>query len=442
MSEAPKEGHGTNEPPPIIASPAMETTTMPGMKSQQQRKVNSFPHLHAAQLGQDLLLANQFDRNMTVEKAHFEAPPSTQQEDDAGLSSSTDGVSVKRSTKKKSTKRRARPPPAPRTASPAEVFHHNLIDAVLNVDESVENERYIYPFHNAHRFNTMPPVSYGAVGPRPNSHNTRPKLRSHIVDHRPPRMMPLSAPVNGKSSILSFGGGSDNGGGGGYLTDDYEDTLLLDTKHSSSRQQFCNSLVLNLCAGLVLFILATLFISVYRATPLTNLSINMGRVLASDKELIFDLHAYASNWNWWTVRIPEADISVFAFTQPLSLDDNGTTIHDPAEFLGSVNRFDEPLAFYPSLLIDGPSSAITQIRIKSPGADKSGNENWSKIIRNPYGLIVRGVFKYNMIPFAKLYSQSVPIYAAVDVDPVTDRVSATSGQSPTLSSPNHSLETS
>lgn len=264
MSEAPKEGHGTNEPPPIIASPAMETTMMPGMKSQQQRKVNSFPHLHAAQLGQDLLLANQFDRNMTVEKAHFEAPPSTQQEDDAGLSSSTDGVSVKRSTKKKSTKRRARPPPAPRTASPAEVFHHNLIDAVLNVDgnnllqggvlpqthelmihvflfsrpESVENERYIYPFHNAHRFNTMPPVSYGAVGPRPNSHNTRPKLRSHIVDHRPPRMMPLSAPVNGKSSILSFGGGSDNGGGGGYLTDDYEDTLLLDTKHSSSRQQF------------------------------------------------------------------------------------------------------------------------------------------------------------------------------------------------------------
>lgn len=140
--------------------------------------------------------------------------------------------------------------------------------------------------------------------------------------------------------------------------------------------RFSNSLVLNLCAGLVLFILATLFISVYRATPLTNLSINMGRVLASDKELIFDLHAYASNWNWWTVRIPEADISVFAFTQPLSLDDNGTTIHDPAEFLGSVNRFDEPLAFYPSLLIDGPSSAITQIRIKSPGADKSGNENW------------------------------------------------------------------
>lgn len=129
MSEASKEGLGTNDPP--ITRPTMETAATPGMKA-QQRKVNGFPHLHAAQFTQDLLLANQFDRNMTVEKARFEAPPSTQ-EDDAGLSSSTDGTSVKRSTKK-STKRRARPPPAPRTASPAEVFHHNLIDAVLNVD--------------------------------------------------------------------------------------------------------------------------------------------------------------------------------------------------------------------------------------------------------------------------------------------------------------------
>lgn len=42
---------------------------------------------------------------------------------------------------------------------------------------------------------------------------------------------------------------------------------------------------------------------------------DIGRVLATDKELIFDLKVQAENWNWWTIHIADADISVFAFSQ-------------------------------------------------------------------------------------------------------------------------------
>lgn len=53
----------------------------------------------------------------------------------------------------------------------------------------------------------------------------------------------------------------------------------------------------------------------------------MGRVLASDKELIFDLHVNAYNPNGWTVNINDADISVFAFSHivPTLTYDSATT---------------------------------------------------------------------------------------------------------------------
>jgi hypothetical protein len=49
---------------------------------------------------------------------------------------------------------------------------------------------------------------------------------------------------------------------------------------------------------------------------------------------------------------------------------------DPAEYLGGLYRFDEPLSFPSSFYSHDKVTAISQIRIKSPGADKSGNERW------------------------------------------------------------------
>lgn len=105
----------------------------------------------------------------------------------------------------------------------------------------------------------------------------------------------------------------------------------------------------------------------------------MGRVLSSDKELIFDLHIHAMNSNLWPIHVADADISVFAFSQVVPMNTNNDEIIrgvDPAEYLGGFYHFDEPLLFRSSLYTKESVTATSQIRIKSPGADKSGNERW------------------------------------------------------------------
>lgn len=195
---------------------------------------------------------------------------------------------------------------------------------------------------------------------------------------------------------------------------------------------FCSSrLIRNLLISLLtIFILFFLLIT-YIAKPLQELNVEMGRVLSSDKELIFDLHIHAINSNFWTVHVADADISVFAFSQvvPSSsssiIANNNTSLVDargvdPAEYLGGFYHFDEPLSFSSGGM--DPVTAISQIRIKSPGADKSGNERWSRMIRYPYGLVVRGVLKYKPLMVSP-YPQSVAICDVVRVNPTTGKVS-------------------
>lgn len=74
----------------------------------------------------------------------------------------------------------------------------------------------------------------------------------------------------------------------------------------------------NTCLSLLVFILVMMILTVYRAEPLMDLTASMGHSLASDKELIFDLKVEANNWNWWTVRVQDADLSVFAFSDLLN----------------------------------------------------------------------------------------------------------------------------
>jgi hypothetical protein len=95
-------------------------------------------------------------------------------------------------------------------------------------------------------------------------------------------------------------------------------------------------------------------------------------------------------------------------------------VADPAEYLGALHHFDEPLSIS-SNLFHNVRTVTSQIRIKSPGADSSGNERWSRMIRYPYGLVVRGVMKYQIIPF--IYpSQSLAVCHVARVDPTTGAV--------------------
>lgn len=127
---------------------------------------------------------------------------------------------------------------------------------------------------------------------------------------------------------------------------------------------------------LLTLILLMVWCIFYAAKPLTQLKVDMGRVLSSDKELIFDLHVHAVNKNAWTIRVADADMSVFAFSQVLTNSNPILQGADPAEYLGGFYHFDEPLSFPSSLYTNKSVAAISQIRIKSPGADKSGNERW------------------------------------------------------------------
>ncbi|KAI7872679.1 hypothetical protein BDF14DRAFT_1953763 [Spinellus fusiger] len=369
------------------------------------------------------------------------------------------------------------------TASPAEVFHRNLVDAVSNVEDSDENEQYVYPYsgsemtthlsnqpysfysdngslHRAHSIQSlsgnadMPERRKGIFGdlfkppavnePRVDEEagDYRPRLRNHVIDY-PYR----SKRDYGKNSRGQQGEDrhtsrrsrkhytpSSQGPsyGDGYTSDDEGAPLLrIGRPRSRSKKGWLQHTVLGVMFLCVFFFMILL----YRAKPLENTQVEMGRVLASDKELIFDLHVKTLNWNWWTVKIAEADISMFGFSQivPLSLNttdkDGHTAGADPAEYLGSFYRFDEPLSIPSTYFSKRNTVSISQIRIKSPGADKSGSERWSRIIRYSYGLVARGVFRYHPIPFPGTYLQSIAICDVVQVDPMTGSVSEDPDQS-------------
>ncbi|KAI9256622.1 hypothetical protein BDA99DRAFT_539677 [Phascolomyces articulosus] len=522
-----------------------------------------FPTLHNDhQLGRDLLLSNNFDRNMTVEKARFEAPQtlitpademppslSYYPPDESLLSSSAEGrfpiansvptgvgafsssISTnggsgsvgsplipssslspystltdrgsenERGTRRSTNKKRKRPSiPINGNASPSEVFHRNLIDAVSNVEgksltklqtDSDENERYVYHtsshsdlnYPYLHRVYTMPTAqevdqhnnnnnnghrwfndwfrpSVAATPPHASlkkksgeedlSSAYRPKLRSYVMDyphrskkdyydnHYPDKLLRHSPSRRSNRRMFSYGGD-----GGGYTSDDEEATapLLLSRttrqqkpSSSSHDSSSCGRICFNVTIGLFAAFICIFLLTLYRATPLTDMTVQLGRVLASDKELIFDIQVKANNWNWWTVHIADADIGVFAFSQIVPLMDeissynsttNGMTVTgDPVpEYLGNFYHFDEPLSFPSTFIINNPAKAISQIRIKNPGADKTGSERWSRMIRYPYGLVTRGVLKYNPISFAPIYPQSAVICNVARVDPTTGTVS-------------------
>ncbi|KAG0168303.1 hypothetical protein DFQ30_004950 [Apophysomyces sp. BC1015] len=505
---------------------ALDAINLLTKASQQKSSLpNKFATIHTDRYSphfrRELPLSN-FDRNLTVEKARFEPQPSPslssnteltlefaqqpqpnpstpQQErlnlsppheqtplspyyippstsntginSTAGYSTSASSVKSRQTIKSKndtvrSTKKRRRPPPISGMATPSEVFHRNLVDAVSNVEDSDENERYVYPYTTdnhytpeIHRTNSLyqsqsirstpGSPSYDTIkhskegflaglfrislfNPKPSSPPDireednvgfesvhRHKLRSNLTGHQRPKAHDYGLSlrsVSSKGELHSLYDGKISpsrrsmrrayaGYADGYISDDEGVALLrprrMTARNTNSWPRFFRNAVLSvLLFGAFLF-----FLAAYHTKPLTEIKVQMGRVLASDKELIFDLHVNAYNWNWWAVHVADADISVFAFSQVVPLNDIDSVSPiargvDPAEYLGSFYHFDEALSYPSSHLTKHSTNAISQIRVKSPGADASGNERWSRIIRYPYGLVARGVLKYYPFPFA------------------------------------------
>ncbi|CAO3688065.1 unnamed protein product [Rhizopus stolonifer] len=186
-----------------------------------------------------------------------------------------------------------------------------------------------------------------------------------------------------------------------------------------------------LCAIVLTFCVTWILVAIC-ASPLSDVEvIGISNVLGTQKELMFNLHVRARNSNWWTITMTTTSFSVFASSHyvPTSLENMTYFGADPAEFLGTIYHLEDPL-IYPSgsLFNSTDSIATSQIRIKSPGStkdDNSGNERWSLLIRYPYELTVRGVLKYQMIPFPLSISQlhTVRVCKMAAVDPSTGQIS-------------------
>ncbi|KAI4124501.1 MAG: hypothetical protein LQ338_004764 [Usnochroma carphineum] len=196
----------------------------------------------------------------------------------------------------------------------------------------------------------------------------------------------------------------------------------------------CTSLITLLAA----LIAAVIVIMVMCSKPLKDVHIkDIRNVLASEQEIMLDLHVHAVNPNLVAIQVSDLDINIFAKSkhvgtnemwrhrgsrhppnlhQPSNLGDpyyppftsggvdKGTDpITDPETdsqtmLLGRIFEFDSPLIFDPSPLHHTSLSSIGEVRLAHPGnrTEEGGSERWEKVLGYDFELIVRGVVKYGL----------------------------------------------
>ncbi|KAL8665452.1 MAG: hypothetical protein Q9168_007686 [Polycauliona sp. 1 TL-2023] len=175
-------------------------------------------------------------------------------------------------------------------------------------------------------------------------------------------------------------------------------------------------------------------------------------VLASEQELMLDLHVHAVNPNLVAVQIGDLDINIFAKSKhvatnemwrdraytrlvrsravateaadlplpqpkPLTMNGEGRAVHtangvdegtDPIPdypgtdsqtmLLGRIFEFDSPLVFEASPWHHRSLSSLGEVRLAHPGnkTEEGGSLRWEKVIQYDFELIVRGVVKYSL----------------------------------------------
>lgn len=214
---------------------------------------------------------------------------------------------------------------------------------------------------------------------------------------------------------------------------------------------------------LALLIAAIVAICILTSKPLIDVHINrIENVLASEQELMLDLHVHAINPNIIAIQISDMDIDIFAKSKHVGTsklwqarrpygrrqDNRATSDHvqasshnsdpymdssgnlsqlggidegtdpideeDPATDsrtmkIGNILEFDSPLVFDPSPIRHHMLGSIGQIRLDKPGngTDDGSNQRWEHIIEYDFELIVRGTMKYSTPISSGIYSTRV-----------------------------------
>ncbi|KAI9276168.1 hypothetical protein BY458DRAFT_506573 [Sporodiniella umbellata] len=344
----------------------------------------------------------------------------------------------------KSLKKKKKRAPIPNSfINPTDIFAQNLSAAVMDAKDSADLDVYVYrdkPKHNhwqhdpeAHchqphyfysstdtdGYDTLP--SYTEKSPL-----RRPVLRSTVSD------MTISLKDMSNRRIRPI-----------YNTFYYpplplsrtnEDCTPLRKKkalrcHTKIKKSWLTFYVIGALLLVFLFAWSSVFLG---SAPLEDIEVvSISNVLGTHKELIFNLNVRARNSNWWTITMTTAVFSVFASSRyvPVTLNHTITQGTDPAEFLGTIYHLEDPLIYQAGALLNSTVSVATsQIQIQSPGSikdDYSGNERWSLLIRYPYELTIRGVLKYQILPFFSNLSQfhTVRVSQVTRVNPLTGQLS-------------------
>ncbi|KAI4164819.1 MAG: hypothetical protein LQ342_001452 [Letrouitia transgressa] len=212
-------------------------------------------------------------------------------------------------------------------------------------------------------------------------------------------------------------------------------------------------------------------------------------VLASEQELMFDLHVGAINPNLVAVQVSDLDVNIFAKSKhvvtgsvprsstfqrhsyarkvakyapiigpegrdyqldlPLpahtadGVDEGTDPMPDPETdsqtmLLGRIFEFDSPLVFDPSPIKRQLTSSIGSVRLARPGnsTEEGGSARWEKVLEHDFELIVRGVVRYSLPLSSRWRSasigRSVVVHPSVQGDPETGTMA--------LSEPSHLYE--
>jgi len=229
--------------------------------------------------------------------------------------------------------------------------------------------------------------------------------------------------------------------------------------------RFCGGATAWTTLGIVLTLIIAAMIAVVAlcSKPLVDVRVKEIRnVLASEQEIMLDLHVRAMNPNLVALQVSELDVNIFAKSkhvgtnelwrshQPhdespdsppkhgkvrintpsslpvvshpsnmvIQLDgvDEGTDpiIDDPATdsqtmLLGQIFEFDSPLVFDPSPIHHNSLGSVGEVRLAKPGnrTEEGGSQRWEHVIQHDFELIVRGVMRYSLPVSSKMYGAKI-----------------------------------
>ena len=202
---------------------------------------------------------------------------------------------------------------------------------------------------------------------------------------------------------------------------------------------------------LAILIAAIVVILIMCSKPLVDVRVkDIRNVLASEQEIMIDLHVHAINPNILAIQVSDLDVNIFAKskhvgtnslwraghpqissrqsrtlsqsygassqpTPPLldpsdiishfdgGVDEGTDPIDDPATdsqtmLLGQIFEFDSPLIFDASPIRHHSLGSVGEVRLAKPGnrTEEGGSERWEHVLQYDFELIVRGVMKYSL----------------------------------------------